>query len=145
MQAPSAAATDSPAALPGDNAPFRRSPRRFHFVRAAVIGLAAGLLSVAFRRALAYSESGRGDLVAALHAYPAWGWCVMPVIGAVLGAFVGWLTQRFSPQAAGSGIPHLKGVLLQMREMRWRSLLPVKFFAGVIGIGAGLSLGREGP
>ena len=103
MQAPSAAATDSPAALPGDNAPFRRSPRRFHFVRAAVIGLAAGLLSVAFRRALAYSESGRGDLVAALHAYPAWGWCVMPVIGAVLGAFVGWLTQRFSPQAAGSG------------------------------------------
>ena len=145
MQAPSAAATDSPAALPGDNAPFRRSPRRFHFVRAAFIGLAAGLLSVAFRRALAYSESGRGDLVAALHAYPAWGWCVMPVIGAVLGAFVGWLTQRFSPQAAGSGIPHLKGVLLQMREMRWRSLLPVKFFAGVIGIGAGLSLGREGP
>ena len=53
--------------------------------------------------------------------------------------------RRFSPEAAGSGIPHLKTVVLGERQMTWRRLLPVKFFAGVCGIGGGLALGREGP
>src|SRR5262249_16882551 len=47
--------------------------------------------------------------------------------------------------AAGSGIPHLKGVLLHLRSLDWRRLIPVKFVGGALGIGAGLSLGREGP
>ena len=122
-----------------------RSPRRLHFGRAAVIGLGAGLLAVAFRRALGAAESGRGDLLNLLHAHALWGWIVLPVIGLVAGCLVGWMTQRFAPEAAGSGIPHLKGVLLHVRKLSWTRLIPVKFLGGVMGIGAGLSLGREGP
>lgn len=130
---------------PGANLPHARSPRRLHFGRAALIGLCAGLVAVAFRRMLALAESGRGSLLNSLHAHPAWGWLVLPVIAAAAGCLVGWFTQRVSPEAAGSGIPHLKGVLLHVRRLDWRRLLPVKFFAGVVGVGAGLSLGREGP
>ncbi len=122
-----------------------RSSRRLHFCRAAAIGLFAGLLAVAFRRALAAAESGRSDLLHALHSHPGWGWSVMPAIGIAAGCLVGWITQRFAPEAAGSGIPHLKGVLLHLRTLSWARLLPVKFLGGVLGIGAGLSLGREGP
>ena len=122
-----------------------RSSRGLHFVRAAVIGLCAGLVAVAFRRALALAESGRSDLLTTLHTHPAWGWAVLPAIGLVAGCIVGWSTQRFAPEAGGSGIPHLKGVLLHLRTLSWRRLLPVKFLGGVIGIGSGLSLGREGP
>ncbi len=123
----------------------RRSPRRLHFGRAALIGLCAGLLAVAFRRALAFAENGRTDLLDVLHAHAAWGWAVLPAIGLVVGSLVGWSTQRFAPEAGGSGIPHLKGVLLHVRKLSWSRLLPVKFLGGVLGIGAGLSLGREGP
>ncbi len=122
-----------------------RSSRRLHFARAAVIGLCAGLLAVAFRHVLATAEVARGRLLDSLHTHPAWGWLILPAIGLAAGCAVGWCTQRFAPEAAGSGIPHLKGVLLHVRTLSWKSLLPVKFFGGVIAIGSGLSLGREGP
>lgn len=48
-------------------------------------------------------------------------------------------------QVAGSGVPQLKGIL-QGRERMVKPfrLLAVKFFATILGIGAGLSLGRAG-
>lgn len=109
------------------------------------MGLLAGLVAVAFRHALAAAEDSRGQLLETLRAYPRWGWAVLPVLGLLTGSIVGWITTRFAPAASGSGIPHLKGVLLHLRTLRWKSLLPVKFIGGVLGIGAGLSLGREGP
>jgi CIC family chloride channel protein len=122
-----------------------RAPRRAHFVRAAIVGLCAGLLAVAFRRSLALAEMGRGRLLETLHGHPKWGWAILPAIGAATGLLVGWITARFAPEAAGSGIPHLKGVLIHVRTLHWRRLIPVKFIGGVLGIGSGLSLGREGP
>lgn len=139
-----AAVNEAPSEVMGSGR-AARSPRRLHFGRAAVIGLCAGLLAVAFRRSLAVAEDGRGALLEALHAHPMWGWLVLPAMGAAVGCIVGWMTHRFAPEASGSGIPHLKGALLHLRRIRWERLLPVKFASGVMGIGVGLSLGREGP
>jgi CIC family chloride channel protein len=94
---------------------------------------------------LALAESGRENLLVFLHGYPGWGWIVLPTIGLAIGGLVGWITIRYAPEAAGSGIPHLKGALLHVRKLEWRRLIPVKFVGGVLGIGSGLSLGREGP
>lgn len=121
------------------------APRHLHFARTAVVGTCAGLVAVGFRRALAFAENAREGMLASLHHHPSWGWAVLPAVGLVVGAIVGWATFRFSPEAGGSGIPHLKGVLIHLRTLNWRRLVPVKFLGGVAGIGAGLSLGREGP
>lgn len=123
----------------------RHAARRRHFLRAACVGVCAGLLAVLFRWAVALADGGREALLSTLHRHPAWGWAVLPLIGLCVGIAVSLGMRRWAPEAGGSGIPHLKGVLLHVRTLRWWPLLPVKFIGGVLGIGAGLSMGREGP
>ena len=65
------------------------------------------------------------------------------VVGCSLGG--GWLMSRVDPGAAGSGIPQLKFAFWQdFGLVRLRTVL-VKFFAGLLHVGGGMSLGREGP
>ena len=57
----------------------------------------------------------------------------------------GWLMFRVDQSAAGSGIPQLKFAFWQdFGLVRLRTIV-VKFFAGLLHVGGGMSLGREGP
>src|SRR5262249_8975047 len=60
-------------------------------------------------------------------------------------AVAAWLVRRFSPYASGSGIPHVEAVLHGELPQAPFRLIPVKFFGGLLAIGSGLALGREGP
>lgn len=122
-----------------------RERRYVHFARAAAVGLLSGALAVCFQWSLFLSEGLRGAALRWLHHYPLWGWAVLPVIGAATGGLAGWLVSQYAPSAAGSGIPHIEAVLWGLRPLRWARILLVKFVGGVLGIGGGLSLGREGP
>src|SRR5215831_5269072 len=55
-----------------------------------------------------------------------------------------WLVRRFSPHASGSGIPHVEAVLNEEIPQAPFHLIWVKFCGGVLAIGSGLALGREG-
>src|SRR4029077_1994845 len=55
------------------------------------------------------------------------------------------LVWPYSPQASGSGIPHVEAVLSGELPQAPYRLIPVKFVGGVLAIGSGLALGREGP
>src|ERR1035437_1308167 len=94
--------------------------RRAHFLRAAAVGLAAGAVAVAFQLALDASESGRIGLLTFLRQFPSWGWSVLPFITALCGAAAGYITERYAPAAAGSGIPHIRAVLAGKRRLDWR-------------------------
>jgi CIC family chloride channel protein len=60
-------------------------------------------------------------------------------------AAVGLLLERLSKEAAGSGMPQLKAAY--WKDLGYVAIRPVlvKFLAGVVSIGGGASLGREGP
>ncbi len=68
-------------------------------------------------------------------------WIAVLIAG---GLFLGWTCGRW-PMIRGSGIPQIKGALLRKMRLEWLPELPVKILTGVLGIGLGLSLGREGP
>ena len=51
----------------------------------------------------------------------------------------------FSPEASGSGIPHLKAVLMGRRPFRWLRVLVIKFISTVVASSGGLMVGRGGP
>ncbi|MCC6483985.1 MAG: H(+)/Cl(-) exchange transporter ClcA [Armatimonadetes bacterium] len=122
-----------------------RARRRIQLARAAGVGALAGFAGVAFEVSLFYAETLRTHALLWLKTHPAWGWMVLPCCGFVMAGIAGEITARYAPEAGGSGIPHIKGVLLHLRELNWKRILPVKFVAGVLAIGAGMSLGREGP
>ncbi|MDD5020733.1 MAG: chloride channel protein [Endomicrobiaceae bacterium] len=70
---------------------------------------------------------------------------IFPLFLSLAGLIAGLLVFKIAPETKGSGIPYVKLTLARLgKRTRIRSIT-VKFFAGIIGIGSGLSLGREGP
>ena len=110
-----------------------------------IAGGAAGLVGAIFRRLLDEANTGRGLLIEWAHGYELLGLVLIVALAAAATAFAAWLVRRFSPEASGSGIPHVEAVLHEKASPAAYVLLPVKFFGGLAAIGAGLALGREGP
>jgi len=115
------------------------------FPRAAAVGLAAGAVAVVFRALLAAGDALRNSLVNWSHSVQVLGW-IFPLLFGAAGATVAvWLVVSYAPETSGSGIPHLKAVLHRLRDLSWTRVLVVKMMSGVLAIGSGLALGREGP
>ncbi|MDR2853393.1 MAG: chloride channel protein [Burkholderiaceae bacterium] len=138
--------------------PYRRQPdffrnlraelvnRRLWVDRAIVLGYAvlAGLfvvgMTLASNEAFALFERLR----------QAWPWAVLLWMPALTAGIV-YLTRRWFPGAAGSGIPQIKAALYAElppeRHARFASLRLTlgKIALTVAGFAAGLSIGREGP
>lgn len=118
---------------------------RAQILRAGVTGILAGLIAVAFNLLVHAGEHNRAALLKWAHTLPMWAILIWPAIAALLAILSIWITHRFAPEAAGSGIPHIKGVLQHTAQLRWRRVLPVKLVGGAAALVSGLSLGREGP
>jgi chloride channel protein, CIC family len=122
-----------------------REQRRHIFPRAALVGLGAGLVAALFRATLTAADSLRNSLITWSQHYPLYGW-IFPILFSTIGAVLSvMLVRRYAPEASGSGIPNIKGVMHRLRTLGWERVLPVKFVAGAMAIGSGLALGREGP
>lgn len=62
----------------------------------------------------------------------------------VIAICVGFL-MNYAPMARGSGIPQVEGELVGLFDMDWLRVIQAKFLGGLMVIGCGLSMGREGP
>src|SRR5215475_13939720 len=112
---------------------------------ALVVGAAAGLVGAIFRLTLEQADRLRDALIAWAQGEEVAGFLIVVMTCAAAAFIAAWLVRRFSPHASGSGIPYVEAVLNKEIRQAPFNLIWVKFCGGVLAIGSGLSLGREGP
>ncbi|SHH01121.1 H(+)/Cl(-) exchange transporter ClcA [Tepidibacter thalassicus] len=112
-------------------------------VEGMVVGALAGLFVVLYRFLLEKTEvlTSKIYVLQKQNNYLILVWFI---VLALLAYIVGIMIKR-EPMISGSGIPQVEGVLLRRLNMNWFRVIVGKFVGGVLAIGAGLSLGREGP
>ncbi len=112
---------------------------------ALVVGAVSGFVGALFLLLLERADRFRDALIVWAHSKAFAGFLVVSIACAAGAAVAAWLVRRYSPHASGSGIPHVEAVLNEEVPQAPFRIIPVKFIAGVLAIGSGLALGREGP
>ena len=112
-------------------------------LKAALVGSGGGLIICLFRYLLSQTETLVRTLFLFVQQHMIW----LPVlifaylgIGLIVGGIV-----KSEPMIKGSGIPQVEGQLIGAFHINWLPALLKKFLGGLLSIGSGLFLGREGP
>jgi len=115
---------------------------------AAFAGALVGIVGGAFRAALQFITTHFLAFIHYLHTIE--GQWILPgfmVIALLTSCCVGVarMLVQLEPSTTGSGIQHVEAVMHgEAKPSRFRAL-PIKFFGGLLSIGPGMALGREGP
>jgi chloride channel protein, CIC family len=110
-----------------------------------IVGGISGLVCATFRLVLQRADGLRDALIALAHGQGALGLLLVIATAAAATAVAAGLVRWISPDAGGSGIPEVEAAIRGGERGRPIRNAIVKFVGGLLAIGSGLALGREGP
>lgn len=115
-----------------------------------LVGIISGLGAVGFRYLIGFFHNlffdGRISFIynSEIPFISRWGWLVVfvPAAGILLANYI---TEKWAPEAKGHGVPEVMVAVMRDRGKIRPVVALIKSFASAITIGAGGSVGREGP
>lgn len=111
-------------------------------LQGVLVGLLTGIVVGLFRLVIE-----KADMIRTSYMLPIIGggriWMLIVIVMVI--AFFVYILAKWQPLASGSGIPQVKAELRGQLKQPVYKLLFAKFTGAVLAIGAGLSIGREGP
>ncbi len=122
-----------------------REQVRFLLFAGILLGVLVGAVGSIFQISIIWFSGLRNNFLGLFGGSELWQWPATIIFTTVLIVLSIWIVRRFAPEAAGSGVQEIEGVLDNKRILRWHRVLPVKFIAGSLSLSSGLVLGREGP
>lgn len=109
-----------------------------------ITGLVTGLVITGFRLSIRCLKNFRYDVYDVIREGGGVTLVLMLIALAAAGLFIGFIIKK-RPMIRGGGVAQIEGVFMQKLQFSPLPELPLKFIGGVLGIGLGLSMGREGP
>jgi H+/Cl- antiporter ClcA len=122
----------------------RQIQRTWVYGLGLLTGTIAGLAAVAYRAVAAWLDGMRVSAFAWPVGLAVGRVAIWAILCAAAGATAAFMVKK-APLITGSGIPQVKALLMRWLHFDWLRELPLKFAGGALALGAGLSLGREGP
>ncbi|OGV50031.1 MAG: chloride channel protein [Legionellales bacterium RIFCSPHIGHO2_12_FULL_42_9] len=115
------------------------------YLIALLLGGLIGMLGSCFKLLIDYLSDGLSHTASAVSIYGIPEFIISSAITVVFVVIAWWMVVKIAPEASGSGVQEIEGILLHKRYVNWRRLLPVKFIGGIFAISAKMVVGREGP
>lgn len=112
-------------------------------IQSILVGIITGMLIVAYR--LILTQTGKITYYVIDYSKQSTIYAVMWFAVLIIIAIIINYMMHKVPLIKGSGIPQVEGFLARKMDMSWAKVLICKFTGGILAIGSGLSLGREGP